>query len=158
MRTLLAALTALMLFATPVVAGEYDHQRGWAAYKAGNYREALRFFTNSSNEAGSQGYIGDMYYKGQGAAEWYLKAAKQGSWGALHKLGLMYAKGQGVDQSDIEAYAWWSAAAETRGWYGNDNQKKSEAARDTLAQFMSEGDLAKAKKLAGDYWKKYVLY
>ena len=35
MRTLLAALTALMLFATPVVAG--DLEDGIAAYKTGGY-------------------------------------------------------------------------------------------------------------------------
>ena len=42
MRTLLAALTALMLFATPVVAGDYEDAN--AAYKAGDYEKALRLF------------------------------------------------------------------------------------------------------------------
>ena len=37
MRTLLAALTALMLFATPVVAGDYED--AVAAYKAGEKRD-----------------------------------------------------------------------------------------------------------------------
>jgi len=35
MRLLISALTALMLFATPVVAGDFEDAR--AAYKAGNY-------------------------------------------------------------------------------------------------------------------------
>jgi len=39
-RTLLTALTALMLFATPVVAGDLEDAR--AAHEAGNYQKALR--------------------------------------------------------------------------------------------------------------------
>jgi hypothetical protein len=42
MRTLLTALTALMLLATPVVAGIY--QEALDAYVADNYQKALRLF------------------------------------------------------------------------------------------------------------------
>ena len=42
MRTLLAALTALMLFATPVVAGDYVD--AWDAYNAGDYQKAFRLW------------------------------------------------------------------------------------------------------------------
>ncbi len=77
-------------------------------------------------------------------------AAEQGDVLAQSNLGVVYAKGQGVKQSDIEAYAWWSAAAEN----GDSDAAK---ARGTLATYMSEQDLAKAKKLAKEYWIKYVL-
>jgi len=40
MRSLLTALTALMLFATPVVAGDWED--GMAAYRAGDYQKAFR--------------------------------------------------------------------------------------------------------------------
>lgn len=40
MRTLFAALTALMLCATPVVAG--DLEDGVAAFKAGDYQKTFR--------------------------------------------------------------------------------------------------------------------
>ena len=40
MRTLLAALTALMLFATPGGAGDYED--ALAAYKAGEHQKAFR--------------------------------------------------------------------------------------------------------------------
>jgi hypothetical protein len=40
MRTLLTALTALMLFATPVVAGDYEN--GLVAYDAGDYQKVIR--------------------------------------------------------------------------------------------------------------------
>jgi len=155
MRTILAALTALMLLATPAVAG--DSEDAETAYNAGDYREALRIFTNNRNDRTAQLWLGHMYYLGRAvhqdyvqAQEWYLKAAKQGEGTAQYKLGLMYAKGYGVEPSDIEAYAWWSAAAENRD---------SDAAKagGTLATYMSEQDLAKAKKLAKEYWINYVL-
>ena len=49
MRTLLAALTALMLFATPVVAG--DLEDGLAAYNVGDYYEAFRLWERSVHVA-----------------------------------------------------------------------------------------------------------
>ena len=42
MRTLLPALTALMLFATPVVAGDFED--GLAAAKAGDHQKAFRLW------------------------------------------------------------------------------------------------------------------
>ena len=42
MRTLLTALTALMLFATPVVA--WDWEDGVDAYKVGDYQKAFRLW------------------------------------------------------------------------------------------------------------------
>ena len=70
---------------------------------------------------------------------------------AAYYLGVMYAKGQGVIQSDIVAYAWWNTAAELNSMTSGANR------RDTLASFMTKKELAEARKLAGEYWKKYVL-
>ena len=42
MRLLISALTALMLFATPVVAGDYED--GLAAYNAGDFQKAFRLW------------------------------------------------------------------------------------------------------------------
>ena len=42
MRTLLAALTALMLFATPVVAGDFED--ALAAANAGDFQKAFRLW------------------------------------------------------------------------------------------------------------------
>jgi hypothetical protein len=42
MRTLLAALTCLMLFATPVVAGDLEH--AVIPYNAGDFKKAFRPF------------------------------------------------------------------------------------------------------------------
>lgn len=76
--------------------------------------------------------------------------SKRGNETAQFRLGRLYAKGQGVRQSDIEAYAWWTTAAEN-------GHTDSLNLRNKLATFMSQRDLATAKKIAGDYWKKYVL-
>tara|TARA_A100001037_G_scaffold26007_1_gene21159 strand:+ start:1446 stop:2042 length:597 start_codon:yes stop_codon:yes gene_type:complete len=197
MRLLIFALTALMFFATPVVAG--DLKDAVAAYKAGDYQKALRLLKPlaEQGDVDAQSYLGAMYDDGERVPEddakavyWYRKAAEQGdAWAqsrltprlilkavkilkiaedyrqafslleplakdgnkkALHQPGVMYAKGQGIAQSDVKAYVCWSAAAH-RGY------PKSQEARDTLATYMSERDLAKAKKLAGEYWKKYLL-
>ena len=69
MRTLVAALTAFMLFATPVVAGDFEDAE--AAYKAGDYQKALRLYKPLAEQghAGAQFNLGNMYAKGVGLAE-----------------------------------------------------------------------------------------
>ena len=83
MRLLISALTALMLFATPVVAG--DLEDGFAAYEAGDYQKAFRLF------------------------KWL---AQQGHMSAQHNLGFMYAKGWGVPANNVKAFYWFRKAAE----------------------------------------------
>ena len=82
MRTLLAALTALLLFATPVVAGDFEDAR--AAYQAGDYQKAFRLLK---------------------------PLAEQGLADAQFNLGWMYANGWGVPEDYVQAYAWYSIAA-----------------------------------------------
>ena len=57
----------------------------------------------------------------------------------LHRLGVM-----------CQAYAWWATAVGS-GYHN------AMSAKDKLATYMSGRDLADANKLAGEYWKKYVL-
>jgi len=68
MRTLLAALTALMLFATPVVAEDWEDVN--AAFKAGDYRKAFRLFKPLAEQghAKAQAVLGVMYALGEGIA------------------------------------------------------------------------------------------
>ena len=98
MRTLLAALTALMLLATPVVGGDFED--ALVAAKAGDYQKAFRL---------------------------WKPLAEQGSSWALYQLGVMYAKGQGVKQSDVKAYAWWATTAE-------DGNSRAAKAKTTLGK------------------------
>ena len=60
MRTLIATLTALMLFATTTVAA--------AAYHAGDYQKAVRLFKRSAEQGDmlAQGMLGVMYSNGKG--------------------------------------------------------------------------------------------
>ena len=53
MRTLLTALTALMLFATPVVAGDWS--KASAAYFAKDYEKVFRFFKPLAEQGGVVG-------------------------------------------------------------------------------------------------------
>lgn len=48
----------------------------------------------------------DKIGTGEGA-EWYSRAANQGSTAAQYRLGSHYARGQGVEKNLEEAYLWW---------------------------------------------------
>ena len=63
MRTLLAALTALMLFATPVVAGDFDDAR--AAYNAGDYEKAFRLWKPFAEQGNVLTFISNIQLEGQ---------------------------------------------------------------------------------------------
>ena len=49
------------------------------------------------------------------AAAWYRKAAEQGDASAQGTLGVLYSMGQGVPQSNVEAYYWLDLAAAVKG-------------------------------------------
>jgi TPR repeat protein len=115
------ALTALTLFATPVAAGGWDD--GVEAYEAGNYQKAFRI---------------------------WKPLAEQGDAEAQYSLGSMYYNGEGVKQSHIDAYAWWSITA-TRG---NEKAKKNKG---IVKKQMTPAQIAKGQELAVEYWEKYVV-
>lgn len=62
---------------------------------------------------------GEALYRGEdgrapdpaGAANLFYRAAVQGSAEAAHRLGLIYARGEGVEQDDALAYVWLARAA-----------------------------------------------
>lgn len=90
------------------------------ALEARRYADAiaiLRPLAEGGN-AQAQFRLGDVYGELQGvernlkvAADWYERAALQGSVGAMLKLGAMYASGNGVPQNNNRAYTWYGAAA-----------------------------------------------
>jgi TPR repeat protein len=43
--------------------------------------------------------------------KWYRLSANQGNTSAQNKLGVMYAKGEGVPEDLVYAFAWWNLAA-----------------------------------------------
>ena len=119
MRTLIATLIALMLFATtPVAAGDYED--GLTAYRVGDYQKAFRLFKPLAEQGHveAQGTLGYMYLKGWGvpkdatkAVYWHTKAAEQGSVPAQYNLGSFYAQGVSVPQNDAKAVYWTTKAA-----------------------------------------------
>ena len=122
MRTLFTALTALMLFATPVVAGaaEEECKDGLAAYGTGDYQKAYRLFYPLAylGVANAQVMLGYMYRKGQGvpkddakAVQWYRDAAKRGHTLAQYAHGVMYNNGYGIPKDDAKAFYWYRRAA-----------------------------------------------
>jgi len=63
----------------------------------------------------AQTYLGMHYAIGIGdsktAAKWYRAAAEQDHAGAQMRLGWLYEKGEGVEQSDVKAFEWFQKSA-----------------------------------------------
>ena len=94
---------------------------GYAAYKAGDYAEAAKWFHKAAEQgdAEAQYALGVMYGNGNGvtqdsaeAVKWHRKAAEQGNAFAQGNLGLAYYNGWGVTQDLDEAAKWTRKAAE----------------------------------------------
>ena len=76
------------------------------------------------------------------AAEWYRKAAEQGDAGAQGTLGVLYSMGQGVAQSDVEAYYWLDLAAAVKG----PKQAQYAANRQMIGTHITADELAGVQK------------
>src|SRR5262249_35946083 len=99
--------------------------------------------------------IGDLSFdKASGnldeALVWYRRAAEQGDVDSEIVLALAYAKGIGVQQSDVEAYKWYDIAASLAKYA--DVKDDVVKRRDELGRVMSPPQLEEAKKLVVD-WK-----
>ena len=82
---------------------------------------------------GGRGFARDMAQ----AAAWYRKAAEQGEVTAQGTLGLLYSIGQGVQQSDVEAYYWLDLAAGVKG----PKQPQYAANRQMVGTHITTGEL-----------------
>ena len=99
--------------------------------------------------------IGDLSFdKASGnldeALVWYRRAAEQGDVDSEIVLALAYAKGIGVQQSDVEAYKWYDIAASLAKYA--DVKDDVIKRRDELSRAMSPPQVEEAKKLSAD-WK-----
>jgi len=79
-----------------------------------------------------------------------MPLAAAGNGYAQNFLRVMYAKGEGLLEDYVQAYAWWSIAA-TRG---DENAKKNKG---IIKKQMTREQIAEAQKLSSEYWKKYVV-
>jgi TPR repeat protein len=76
------------------------------------------------------------------AAEWYRKAAEHGDVAAQATLGVLYSIGQGVPQSNVEAYYWLDLAAAVKG----PNQEKYAANRQLIGAHLTVDELAEVEE------------
>jgi len=157
MRTILTALTALMFFATPVVAGDLEDTR--AAYAAGDYQKAFPLWKPLAERGNpmAQFFLGLVYADGKGepeddakAVHWYRKAAERGHARTPQNLGAAYALGRGVRRDYVQAHAWTSIAVAQ----GVDDAKGN---KDKFRERMAPAQIAEAQKLSSEYWEKYVV-
>jgi TPR repeat protein len=102
--------------------------------------------------AKAQYNLGTLYFNGEGvpkdykqALRWFHLAADQGEAVAQTKIAIMYEDAQGVPHDLVQAYKWYSLAI-TSG------DKPATLLRNTLADHMTEAQIAEAKKLAQE-WK-----
>ena len=119
--TTICLTVAVLLVGSSGISWGADFERGWIAYKSGDYASALREWKPLAEQGNvyAQVNLGWMYDIGQGvpeddktAVKWYRLAAEQGYANAQNNLGLMYHKARGVPQDDKTAEKQRRLAAE----------------------------------------------
>ena len=90
-------------------------ENGWQAYVKGDYASALRDFRVK---------------------------AQRGDVSAEYNLGVMYETGQGVEQDDVEAFIWYSRAAEH--FSEGDARKRALRRREAVKRFMTDEERSDA--------------
>ena len=99
--------------------------------------------------------LGELYHKDpksrdfDEAFKWYKTAAKKGSRQAQHRLGMMYARGQGVAQSYSRSYAWCKVAA-------FQHSKRAKRKLKYIESKMSWEQIRRGNWLAQDLYDRYV--
>ena len=112
--TKLAVLIFLLVFSLAPNAMGANFQEGIAVYNNGKFVDAFKIWT---------------------------PLAQKGNTDAQFKLGVLYAKGQGVTKDYVKAYAWWNVAA----LQGNE---RAEEFREGLLEDMSTDQIDKGQELS----------
>ena len=73
--------------------------------------------------------------------KWYGLAAEQGDAKAQYGLGILFANGERVGQSDVYAHIWWAVRASSGDEKANNNKS-------IIARQMTSQELANARELA----------
>jgi TPR repeat protein len=132
------------------------------AYEAIRWYEKALKLSYSSTVIGN---IGAAYYKLNDyrmAFKYYYNAATQGNAWFQANIANMYAKGQGVIQDNMQAYAWVNVAL-TQGFEDKQKQFYCEKLRENLENILKQESkygkkLDEARVLAKKYYKLYVLH
>jgi TPR repeat protein len=117
-----AVLLASLALLQPAEAAQPGHfDRGYQAYRAQDYGNALRWFVMAANQGdtAAQNMIGEMYARGEGveqndadALRWFHRAAEKRNPAAETNLGIAYREGYGVSPDYQQAYNWLKRAAD----------------------------------------------
>jgi len=154
--TLAALVLAVSVFwAGGVAAGTAARPPGELSPKGDIFRQWLP--RALAGDATAAYKIGDAF-SGSGArtedfieaARWYLKAARRGHVRAQNDLAMLFAKGQGVPQDYVRAYALFDLAA--AGFEQGRRRDQAVELRDMMAAFMSPEQFGEAARLAAK-WK-----
>ena len=149
MKALLTPIFLLLLLCSPV-SWSADFNKGFTAYRNGDYATALKELTPLAEQGHSdaQYNLGLLYNNGQGvpqdystAVKWWTLSAEQGDADAQKALGLMYGLGKGVLKDNVYAHMWLNIAASN----GDENASGN---RDIMAERMTPSDISKAQQLA----------
>ena len=154
MKRLLVVILFLVL--GPNLSLAQDLNKGYEAYKLGDYSTALKEWkplAEQGNEK-AQYLLGVIYSqtfgKGYGvlkdatdAAKWYRLSAEQGDAYAQYALGVMYEFGEGVLQDNVTAHMWYNIAS--ANGYGNAGEF-----RDIVANLMTPNAIEKATAMASE--------
>ena len=145
-----AALGFSLLFASGGAGFTQDFLKGTSAYLKGEYATAFREFQPLAEQGDreAQGFLGMLYYSGDGvtqdykeAARWYRLSAEQGWATGQANLGVLYGNGNGVIQDNVYAHMWFNIAA-------SGGEKGGAQYRDMVAKQMTASDISKAQELA----------
>jgi TPR repeat protein len=126
--------------------------------QAGAYDKAIQELQPLADQGSptAEYLLGEIYFGGHGgdlqqALKWMTASAEQGYAQAQARLGMIYATGRGVPVNNIEAYRWFSLAAQ-----GADPKAKlktiSEANRGAIAKRLSPAEREQAEALVAE-WK-----
>ncbi len=144
-----AALGAGVMSAAPLASAGEDEARQFM--QAGEYDKAIQELQPLADQGSptAEYLLGEIYFGGHGgdmqqSLKWMTASAEQGYAQAQARLGIIYAKGLGVPVNNIEAYRWFSLAAQ-----GADPKAQlktvSEANRDVIAKRLSPAERQQAE-------------
>jgi uncharacterized protein len=132
------------------------YARAVDAYVKGNYDTAARLMRPLANKGDAQaqfivGYANFINLNYSAAVKWYQRAADQGHADAQYTLGEMYLGGLGVQQSNMQAYVWFTLAADNNDPL-SDTRDDAAQNRDLVAAKMATEQIAEARRLISE-WK-----
>ena len=146
-----AGMTGVVHLAT---AGEKEARQ---FMQAGEYDKAIEELQPLADQGSpsAEYLLAEIYYGGHGgdkqqALKWMTASAEQGHAIAQARLGMVYAKGEGVPVNNIEAYRWFSLAAKA----GDPKAKAttvSETNKAVIFKRLSPAERQQAEALVADW-------